>query len=229
MHGHTVPDTDVPAFHGVKHRDTLECSIVPQLLRKPLPEYKDVTPLPLASYEVLYGPQLPVNSTETPSSPTGNDLRVGATRSDEQPASADSRERSLSDWLYIIARIDADLAPPPASRMPHPGRMGSRSVTYIALPPGHEGLSLQDLSDILANANHRVPTGSSFELSSFNNSRPSTSAHAHDRTCPCSGELTEERLLSLPSRRRAAQRSGSANWSTAGEPRTSIGLERSSA
>lgn len=224
MHGHTVPDNDVPAFHGVKHRDTIECSVVPQLLPKPLPEYKDVTPLPLVSYEALYEP-LPTPG-EAASSRVPGIVSGSATRSDEQPASADSRERSLSDWLYIVARIEADLAPPPESRMPHQGRMGSRSVTYIALPPGHEGLSLQGLSDTLANANHRVPTGSSFELSSFNNSRPSASAHAHDRTCPCSGELTEERLLSLPSRRRAAQRPSSANWSTAGEPRTSICLER---
>lgn len=53
--GHKVPDHDVPAQHGVRARAVIECRVAPQLLRKPLPRYKEVAPL--VSYEALYAPQ----------------------------------------------------------------------------------------------------------------------------------------------------------------------------
>lgn len=79
VHDHRVLDHDVPAVYGVKHRDVIECRVVPQLLRKPLPQYADVTPLPLLSYEVLY-PQ-----------PGSRRSSVSASHYDTQPAEPSHR------------------------------------------------------------------------------------------------------------------------------------------
>lgn len=62
----------------MKNRDVIECRPVPQLLRKPLPLYTDVPPLPLVSYETLY-PALDagLNGANKQQASQGSDTRPG--------------------------------------------------------------------------------------------------------------------------------------------------------